>query len=77
MLERLKRFLIRAEEISALLQNLVSVKGRLFVDMFAVVMVVRLIAVLAGKPPLTAAEAGMWAATIATFGYSNSGPKNP
>lgn len=51
------------------IQSLLSVDGGLYVDAFAIVMLVRLVAVLFGKPPLTIEEAGIWGATIGTYGY--------
>ena len=55
-----------------------SLKGGLFVDAFAVVSLIRLLAPLKGYAALTAPEAAMWAATItAAFAASNigGGPK--
>lgn len=57
------------------LQDFLSLDGGLFVDAFAVVFLVRLLAPLRGFPPLTMAEAGMWGVTIASFAYSNT-PKS-
>lgn len=54
-------------------QEFLSVRGGLFVDLFALVFVVRLLAPLKGFPALNVAEAGMWAATISAFAYSNGG----
>lgn len=51
--------------------------GGQWVDLFGVVFIIRLMAVLWHFPPLTLAESGMWAATISSFAYSNTqGPKN-
>jgi len=51
-------------------------KGSDWVDLFGIVFLIRLIAVLFHFPPLTMAEAGMWASTIASFAYTNTnGPK--
>lgn len=52
------------------LQDLFSLKAGLYIDAFAVVMLVRLLAPLKGYPQMNAAEAGMWAATITAFAYS-------
>ena len=57
------------------LQDFLSVDGGLYVDVFCLIILIRLIAVLFRFPPLTPAEAGLWGATIATYGYSNKGPK--
>lgn len=57
------------------IQDLASLRGGLYIDAFAVVMIARLLAPLKGGPALTPAEAGMWAATIGAFAYSGRGPK--
>ena len=53
------------------IQDLLSVDGGLYVDAMCFVLIVRLIAVLFHYPALNMAEAGLWGATIATYGYSN------
>jgi hypothetical protein len=59
-------------------QQLLSVDGGLYVDAMCIVIIVRLIAVLKGYAPMTNAEAGIWGATIATYGTGKfRGPKNP
>jgi hypothetical protein len=55
------------------IQELLSLDGGLYVDAFAVVMIVRLLAVLFGAKALNASEAGMWGATIMTYGASKFG----
>lgn len=58
------------------IQEFISVDGGLYLDLMCIVIVVRLLAVLKGYAPMTNAEAGIWAATIATFGASQfKGPK--
>jgi hypothetical protein len=57
------------------LQEFLSVDGGLYVDAMCVVIIVRLLAVLFKFPPMTAAEAGLWAATIGTYGYTSNRPK--
>ena len=53
-----------------------KLEGGTWVDIFGVVFIARLLAVLWGLPPLTLAEAGIWGTTISAFAYSNSqGPK--
>ena len=76
MLEKLKGYADTAKTVWAWLQDFASLKGGLYVDAFAIVFLVRLLAPLRGFPPLNYSEAGMWAATIAGFSYSNKGPKN-
>jgi len=44
-----------------------------WVDLFGLVFIARLLAVLWGLPPLTLAEAGIWGTTIASFAASNIG----
>ena len=57
------------------IQELLSLDGGLYIDAFAVVMIVRLIAPMFHAPAMTYAEAGVWAATISSFAYSKGGPK--
>lgn len=73
MLDKLKSILKILQQAWAWCQDFISIKGGLFVDAFAVVMIVRLLGPLKGFPPLTVAEAGMWAATITAFAASNIG----
>jgi len=47
--------------------------GGTWVDMFGVVILIRLILPLFHFPPMTYAEAGIWGTTIASFAYSNTG----
>jgi len=57
--------------------RLPSLDGGSWVDMFGVVMLVRLLAPLFHLPAMNAAEAGTWAATIASFAATNiGGPKS-
>jgi hypothetical protein len=58
------------------IQDLVKVPGSLYVDLFGLVMVVRLLAVLKGFPPLTVSEAAVWGTTVGSLAYYNTnGPK--
>lgn len=52
-----------------------TLDGGTFVDLFAVVTVLRLCGPLFGRPPMNLAEAGVWSATIAAFAASNIGAK--
>jgi hypothetical protein len=55
---------------------MLKLQGGDFVDIFAVVFIARLIGPLFHLPAMNGAEAGMWAATIASFAASNiGGPK--
>lgn len=45
--------------------------GGTWVDVFGLVFIIRLLAVLWHFPPLTMAEAGLWGVTIGSFAYSN------
>ncbi len=67
----------KVKEIWNWIQDFMSLKGGLFVDAFAVVFLIRLLAPLKGYAALTAPEAAMWAATITAFAASNigGGPK--
>lgn len=51
--------------------KLPSLDGGSWVDLFGVVILARLLGPLFHLPPMTAAEAGTWASTIAAFAYSN------
>ncbi len=70
----MNKFLMFFEAYWNDIQNILSLKGGLYVDAFAIVFLIRLLGPLKGLTPLNASEAGMWAATIAAFAYSN-GPK--
>ncbi len=57
-------------------QQFASIDGGLYIDAFAIVMLLRLLGPLRGYPAMTPSEAGMWAATIGAFAVSNfGGPK--
>jgi hypothetical protein len=47
--------------------------GGEWVDLFGIVMLIRLIAPLFHMPPMTFPEAGIWGTTIASFAASNIG----
>lgn len=49
------------------IQGLLNVDGGLYVDAMCIVIIVRLIAVLFNRPPLTNAEAGLWGVTVTAF----------
>jgi len=53
-----------------------KIDGGTWVDVFGLVFIIRLLAVLLHMPPVTMAEAGLWGATITSFAYSNT-PKGP
>lgn len=66
------------DQIKALweyIQSLMEIRGGLYVDAFAIVILIRLLGPLFKFPPLSVQEAGTWAATIGAFAYSNGGPK--
>jgi hypothetical protein len=66
----------RLLQIWQTIQEFLSVDGGLYVDLMCITIIVRLIAVLFHFPPLTGAEAGLWAATIGTYGASQfKGPR--
>lgn len=76
-MDKLKSFFAVVKSVSGIVQDAVTVGGGLYVDAFAIVMLLRLLGPLKGYPSMNAAEAGMWAATIAAFSYSNTnGPKS-
>ena len=54
-----------------------SLDGGTWTDIFGVVIILRLLAVLLHFPPLTMAEAGVWGTTISAFAMTNTfgGPK--
>lgn len=52
-----------------------NLDGGEWIDIFGIVYIIRLLLVLAKLPPLTMAEAGLWSVTIASFAYSNGGPR--
>lgn len=75
MINRIKDLATYAQAVWTWIQGFVSVQGGIYVDMFAVVFIVRLLAPLKGFPALNYSEAGMWAATISAYAYSKGGPK--
>lgn len=74
LMNKIKALLATLQEIWSMAQDLISIKGGLYVDAFALVILVRLLAVLKGAAPLNPSEAGLWAVTIAAFSYSHGGP---
>lgn len=75
-MDKLKSFFAVLKSISSLVQDALSVNGGLWVDCFAVVMLLRLLGPFKGYPAMSTAEAGVWAATIASFAAGNfGGPK--
>jgi hypothetical protein len=75
MIEKISSALSTFKVLWDQVQELVSLKGGLYVDAFAVAMIVRLLAPLFKGPALNASEAGMWAVTIAAFAAGNNTPK--
>lgn len=67
MIEKLKALAPQIQAAWNWAQEFVSVKGGLYVDMFAVIFLLRLLGPLFGWPALTFPEAGVWAATIGAF----------
>ena len=63
----------KLRQVLGVAQDMIQLKGGTYVDVFAVVFIIRLLAPLKGFPQMNAAEAGMWAATIASFAYTNKG----
>jgi hypothetical protein len=66
----ISNLLTRVKPIWEMVQDLLSVKGGLYVDALCLVIIVRVLAVLWGFAPLTGAEAGIWSATICAYGYT-------
>lgn len=77
MIDKIKQIAVTFKDLSSVVQDALNVKGGLYVDCFAVVMLVRLLGPLKGYPAMTPAEAGMWAATIAAYaaGSVGGGPR--
>ena len=59
-------------KILAYAQSALSIDGGTWVDIFAVVFIIRLLAPLKGFAPMTNSEAGIWATTIMSFSYNNT-----
>jgi hypothetical protein len=64
------------EKIKNFLQGTLDVKGGTFVDLFALIFMVRLIGPLWHLPAININEATFWSATIAAFAYGHGGPKD-
>jgi hypothetical protein len=75
MIDKIKAYIQKAQELWNMAQDIISVKGGLWVDAFALVTLVRLLAPLKGYPSMTVQEAAIWGTTIAAFSYSNGGSK--
>jgi hypothetical protein len=75
MIEKINIFISQMKLIYSNIQDLVKVPGGLYVDLFGLVMIVRLLAVLKGFPPLSVSEAAVWGTTVGSLAYSNGGPK--
>ncbi len=76
LIDKLKAVLGKLKEVSQLVQQVGDIKGSLYVDLFGIVMMIRLLAVIKGFPPLSASEAAVWGSTIGSLAYSNGGPRN-
>jgi hypothetical protein len=72
MLDRVKAYVQKGQELWNMTQDIVSVKGGLWVDMFALATLLRLLAPLRGYPAMTVQEAAIWGTTIAAFSYSKT-----
>lgn len=55
------------------IQDLMDVSGDTIMCVMSSVFIMRVAMSMLGKPPITSAEAAMYASAIATFGYSNRG----
>lgn len=76
-MDKLKSLFDTLKQVSSMVQDLISVSGGIYVDCFAVVMLVRLLGPLKGYPAMNAPEAAIWSATIASFAAGNiGGPKS-
>lgn len=75
MIAKLQILLGNVQTVWKMIQNVLSIKGGLYVDLFGLVMVVRLLAVLKGFPPVSGAEAAVWGTTVGSLAYTNGGPK--
>jgi hypothetical protein len=64
------------EKIKAFLQGTLDIKGGTFVDLFALIFMVRLCGPLWRLPAISIAEATFWASTIGAFAISHGGPKD-
>lgn len=73
MLDKIKAYIQKGQELWNMAQDVVSVKGGLWVDMFAIVTLVRLLAPLRGYPSMTIQEAAIWGTTISAFAFSKGG----
>lgn len=62
-------------DIWNVIHDAMNVDGGTWVDIFGVVIIARLLAVMKGMPALTPAEASIWAATITSLAYTNGKPK--
>jgi hypothetical protein len=68
MLEKIK-------QCWAYLQDLMDVRGDVIMMVMSAIFIARVALSAFGKPGLNASEAAMYASAIASFAYSNKGPK--
>ncbi len=76
MIEKIKELISQLKSVFSAVQDLVNVPGSLYVDLFGIVIMLRLLAVLKGFPPLSVSEAAVWGTTVGSLAYSNGGPRN-
>jgi len=67
----------KIKQIWEYFQDLMDVKGDCIMAVMSTVFIVRVaLAAWSKFPPLTASEAGFYGSAIASFAYSNKGPKS-
>lgn len=57
------------------IQSLLDIDGDVWMGLFTLVIVGRIVLVLKGCAPLTAAEAATYGTAVGAFAYSNKGPR--
>jgi hypothetical protein len=66
----------KLKAIWAYIQDLLDVRGDVIMAAMSTVFILRVAYSAFGHPPLTASEAAFYSSAIASFAYSNKGPKN-
>ena len=73
MLDKIKGYIQKGQELWNMAQDIVSVKGGLWVDAFAIATLLRLLGPFWGFPSMTVQEAAIWGTTIAAFAATKIG----
>lgn len=67
----------RIQQVWDRIQDLFDISGDIYMGLFTMLILVRIVYVLKGAQPLTASEAACYGSAVGAFAYSNTGrPKS-